>query len=47
MAIAIYSNVLDNGGISKFVYNMQNAFQKENIKSEIVTLVQILFMEII
>ena len=37
MAIAIYSNVLDNGGISKFVYNMQNAFQKENIKSEIVT----------
>ena len=37
MAIAIYSNVLDNGGISKFVYNMQNAFQKENIRSEIVT----------
>ena len=37
MAIAIYSNVLDNGGISKFVYNMQNAFRKENIRSEIVT----------
>ena len=37
MAIAIYSNVLDNGGISKFVYNMQNAFEKKNIKSEIVT----------
>ena len=33
MAIAIYSNVLDNGGISKFVYNMQNAFEKKNIKS--------------
>ena len=31
MAIAIYSNVLDNGGISKFVYNMQNAFEKKNI----------------
>ena len=37
MAIAIYSNVLDNGGISKFVYNMHHAFQKKNIKSEIVT----------
>lgn len=37
MKIAIYSNVLDNGGISKFVYNLQNAFNKSNIKSHIVT----------
>ena len=32
MAIAIYSNVLDNGGISKFVYNMHHAFQKKIFK---------------
>ena len=37
MRIAIYSNTLDNGGISKFVYNLQNAFNKSNIRSHIVT----------
>ena len=37
MRIAIYSNTLDNGGISKFVYNLQNAFSKSNIRSHIVT----------
>ena len=37
MKIAIYSNTLDNGGISKFVYNLQNAFNKSNIRSHIVT----------
>ena len=37
MKIAIYSNTLDNGGISKFVYNLQNAFSKSNIRSHIVT----------
>lgn len=37
MRIAIYSNTLDNGGISKFVYNLQNAFGKCNIDSHIVT----------
>lgn len=37
MKIAIYSNTLDNGGISKFVYNLQNAFSKCKISSHIVT----------
>ena len=37
MRIAIYSNTLDNGGISKFVYNLQNAFSKCKISSHIVT----------
>lgn len=37
MNIAIYTNILDNGGISKFVYNLQEAFEKKNVKSNIVT----------
>lgn len=37
MKMVIYSNILDNGGISKFVYNLQNAFNKSNIKNHIVT----------
>ena len=37
MNIAIYTNILDNGGISKFVYNLQKAFEKKNVKSNIVT----------
>ena len=37
MRIAIYSNTLDNGGIIKFVYNLQKAFGKCNINSHIVT----------
>ena len=37
MKIAIYSNIIDCGGISKFMYNLNNAFQKSNIESEIVT----------
>ena len=37
MKIAVYTNVLDNGGISKFVYNLKRAFKKKNIESHIVT----------
>lgn len=37
MNIAIYTNILDNGGISKFVYNLQRAFENKKVKSSIVT----------
>ena len=37
MNIAIYTNILDNGGISKFVYNLQRAFESKKVKSNIVT----------
>ncbi len=35
--VAIYTNYLDNGGISKYVYNLQKALLLQDIQSDIVT----------
>lgn len=35
--VTIYTNHLDNGGISKYVYNLHDALLLENLESDIVT----------